>query len=658
MGNGAPVPIVHVGTSSIVTGSRLLHLKHVLHVPNVCKILIYVAQFARDNQVFFEFHPYHCFVNDIKTGTVLLVGNIHKGLYQFDTSPPQGVFAGSGADAYSRYNWMYLLKSKFKVLAKFVQFYKFVEVQFGCKIKMLQSDWGDEYKPLATYRSRACTYLGYNLNHKSYNCLDDSGRIFVSSHVVFDEAFYPFAKTEAPTTKTGLSMLHQQPSSSGPSVANLLSGADDVLHARVSSPIGQTNFLATPSPDSQFAGSLEVSQEPSLSSSNLSSACGPMDQLGVTSTSSVAPGGSNTHPMQTRSKCGIFKPKLYAANLDGHEPLTIDEAFLSPEWTKATQQLYDALMHNQTWELVSLPPNRRAVGCKWVFKLKRHADGSVARYKVKFGWNLRQVEINNAFLNGDLNEEIYMLQPPGFERHNGGQPLSDASLFIKQSSEVLLYVLVYVDIIVTGNHQSSIDAFVDSLDSSFSLKDLGKLSYFLGIDVTHIASGLFLNQHKYIQDLLQRSHMEQSKGTPTPMISSCMLSAHTWSPIENEVCQFMHKPLDLHFKAVKRILRYLQATIDHGVHFTAASRLSLVGYSDACWGNDLDDRRSTSGFCVFLGVEAEYRSLGHAAAEVTWLESLLGELRVQLAGKAVIWCDNSNTVTARKLIVGHVPAQD
>lgn len=205
---------------------------------------------------------------------------------------------------------------------------------------------------------------------------------------------------------------------------------------------------------------------------------------------------------------------------------------------------------------------------------------------------------------------------------------SDASLFIKQSGEILLYVLVYVDdIIVIGNHQSSIDTFVESFDSRFSLKDLEQLSYFLGIEVTHTASGLFLIQRKYIQDLLQQSHMERSKGTPTHIISSCMLFAHTGSPIDNEseyrsivgalqyimitmpditfavnrVCQFMHKPFDHHFKAIKRILRYLQATIYHGVYFIAASHLSVVGYSDASLGNDPDDKRLVSGFCIFLG---------------------------------------------------------
>ncbi|KAA3478120.1 Cysteine-rich RLK (RECEPTOR-like protein kinase) 8 [Gossypium australe] len=188
-------------------------------------------------------------------------------------------------------------------------------------------------------------------------------------------------------------------------------------------------------------------------------------------------------------------------------------------------------MHNQTWELVSLPHNRRVVGCKWVLKVKRHVDDSVARYKGKLVvkgylqeavWlDLRQVDINNAFLNGDLNEEIYMLQPPGFEGHNG--------------------------------------------------------------------------------------------GTPTPMISSCLLSAHTGSPIANES----------EYRSIVGAFQYIV--------ITRPDITFAVNRVYASWGNDLDDRCSTSGFCIFLGenpiswgskkqhvvscsTEAEYRSLvGHEA---------------------------------------------
>ncbi|XP_016747511.2 uncharacterized mitochondrial protein AtMg00810-like [Gossypium hirsutum] len=305
----------------------------------------------------------------------------------------------------------------------------------------------------------------------------------------------------------------------------------------------------------------------------------------------------------------------------------------------------------------------------------------------------------------------------------------DGSLFIKNTEGVLLYVLVYVDdIIVTGKHQGSIDAFVTSLDTQFSLKDLGPLNYFLGVEVEHTTDGLFLSQRKYIQDLLKRACMDQAKGSPTPMTTSTNLSQHVGSAIENEsdyrsivgalqyvvitrpditfavnkVCQFMHRPLDQHFKAVKQILRYLQSTMEYGLRFTTAVSLDLVGFSDANWGTDVDDRRSTTGFCVFLGgnpvawgtkkqhvvsrstAEAKYRSLAHTATEVVWLESLLSELHIAPSKKSTIWCDNSGAVavsanpvlhskfkhveldlffvreniTAGKLDVGHVPAQD
>ncbi|XP_040967354.1 uncharacterized mitochondrial protein AtMg00810-like [Gossypium hirsutum] len=252
-----------------------------------------------------------------------------------------------------------------------------------------------------------------------------------------------------------------------------------------------------------------------------------------------------------------------------------------------------------------------------------------------------------------------------------------------------MYVLVYFDdIIVTRNNNQAIDQFVQKLDDQFFLKDLGQLNYFLGIEVQYTTTGIFLNQRKYILDLLRGASMEGSKARPMPMITTCQLSATEGQPVENaslyrsivralqyvvitkpdiafvvnKVCQFMHNPLDMHFKAVKRILRYLHGTLDHGLHFTKNSKLLLERFSDASWGSDINDRRSTSGYCVFLGgspiswssrkqqvvsrstAEAEYRSLAHVIAEMIWIQSLLTELGVSLRGKALVWCDSSATV--------------
>ncbi|GMI95461.1 cysteine-rich RLK (RECEPTOR-like protein kinase) 8 [Hibiscus trionum] len=275
---------------------------------------------------------------------------------------------------------------------------------------------------------------------------------------------------------------------------------------------------------------------------------------------------------------------------------------------------------------------------------------------------------------------------------------SDSSLFVRHSVDEVMYLLVYVDdIILTGNNLSSIQVVIDEMNRVFSLKDLGVLSYFLGIEITYVANGFVLSQQKYIRDLLHRCGMESANGLPTPMISNCHLSLNDGSPIPNvteyrsivgalqyvvitrpeiafsvnRVCQFMHSPLDTHFQAVKRILRYLSGTVDFGLHFVASSRLTLTAFVDANWGSDLDDRRSTSGFCVFFGdnpvswgskkqavvsrstAEAEYRSVACATTELLWLESLLRELRVSLDGRSTLWCDNSSAVAVSANPVFH-----
>ena len=126
----------------------------------------------------------------------------------------------------------------------------------------------------------------------------------------------------------------------------------------------------------------------------------------------------------------------------------------------------------------------------------------------------------------------------------------------------------------------------------------------------------------------------------------------------NKVCQFMQNPLEPHWKAVKRILRYLSGTSSFGLHFRPTSTLSLTGFSDSDWGSDMDDRKSTSGYCIYLGdnliswsskkqhavshssTEAEFRGLASAVAELIWIRSLLCELQVTLHTPPKLLCDN------------------
>jgi hypothetical protein len=337
---------------------------------------------------------------------------------------------------------------------------------------------------------------------------------------------------------------------------------------------------------------------------------------------------------------------------------------------------------------------------------------------VHFQWPTRQLDVSNAFLHGTLQEDVFMEQPPGFidskfPHHvcklqksiyglkqaprawftklattllalGFSESKVDYSLFILHRSDVHLFLLIYVDdIIVTGNSLSAITHLISCLKQSFAMKDLGPLHYFLGIHVQPLLGGLHLSQTKYVSELLDRVHMTRAKPAKTPIPAGSQLSQHDGDPLPNateyrhlvgalqyctltrpdisfavnQLCQFMHSPTTTHWTAAKRVLRYLKGSINHGLHFAKGS-LHLNAYSDSDWAGNPDDRRSTTGYALFLGpcliswcakkqsvvskssTEAEYRSLALATAELYWLRMLLQELQVFLSSSPTLWCDN------------------
>ena len=192
-----------------------------------------------------------------------------------------------------------------------------------------------------------------------------------------------------------------------------------------------------------------------------------------------------------------------------------------------------------------------------------------------------------------------------------------------------MYILIYVDdIIIIGSSSMATEKLLTQLQDDFTVKDLGILSYFLGIEVRHTSNRLILTQHKYIKDLLSRINMLTSKGVPTPMLPSERLlldGGEKLSPEDttryrsvigalqylsltrpnisfcvNRVCQFMFSPTSIHWAAVKRILRYLHDTIDMGLCLTKSSTDLLSAFSDADWAGNPDDRRSTRGYAIFF----------------------------------------------------------
>ena len=261
---------------------------------------------------------------------------------------------------------------------------------------------------------------------------------------------------------------------------------------------------------------------------------------------------------------------------------------------------------------------------------------------------------------------------------------SDSSLFTFHCGQDTIYLLLYVDdIILTASSPSLVKKVISCLASEFAMTDLGPLSFFLGIAASRNASGLFLSQSAFAREILARADMTTCNACNTPADTKSKLSPEG-QPVSDptlyrsiagalqyltftrpdiayavqQVCLFMHDPREPHLHALKRILRYLQGTLTHGLHLRPSVVDRLVSYTDADWAGCPQTRRSTSGFCVFLGdnlvswsskrqhvvsrssAEAEYRGVANVVAEAAWIRNLLLELHCPLSRATVVFCDN------------------
>ncbi|VVA36257.1 Hypothetical predicted protein, partial [Prunus dulcis] len=318
--------------------------------------------------------------------------------------------------------------------------------------------------------------------------------------------------------------------------------------------------------------------------------------LSSSSVSDISP--INHHSMQTRSESGVTKRKDFTDDECYHtsllalpqldEPSSYKVARYSPEWVTAMQEEISALNTQSTWTLVPPPPGVNIVGSKWIYKVKRNSDGSVSGYKAwvvaqgfsqtqgfdysetfnpvvrhttvrlilslaaMHGWQLRQLDVKNAFLHGDLEEEVYMKQSPGFEdsthpqyvcklrkslcglkqaprewnaKFTGYLPAigfkasqSDPSLFVKKEGYEIVILFLYVDdIILTGSSTSLVQTTIEELSSVFEMKDMGQLTYFLGLQISYLSTGsIFVSQQKYAKELLAKVGMTTCKACSTP----------------------------------------------------------------------------------------------------------------------------------------------
>ncbi|GKE51107.1 ribonuclease H-like domain-containing protein, partial [Tanacetum coccineum] len=268
-------------------------------------------------------------------------------------------------------------------------------------------------------------------------------------------------------------------------------------------------------------------------------------------------------------------------------------------------------------------------------------------------WPIHQLDVKNDFLNGDLFETVYMHQPPGFVDHR-----YPYHVYLLQRS---LYGLKQAP---RAWFQRFLSSFtLDSLNNEFDMTNLGVINYFLGISADRTPTGLFLSQKKYALQLLERAHMDPTLyRSLAEGLQYLTFTRPDLSYAVQHIFLYMHDPREPHLAALKRILRYVQGTLDLGLHLYASSTTSLVGYTDADWASCPSTRMSTSGYCVFLGdnllswsakrqhtlscssAEAEYWGVANVVAETAWLRNLLCELHSPLSTATLVYCDNVSVV--------------
>ncbi|KAK1630960.1 hypothetical protein QYE76_005275, partial [Lolium multiflorum] len=381
-------------------------------------------------------------------------------------------------------------------------------------------------------------------------------------------------------------------------------------------------------------------------------------------------------------------------------PTSIAEAYASPDaddWKEAVHNEMDSILSNGTWELSERPHGCKPVGCKWVFKKKLRPDGTIEKYKARlvakgytqregedyfdtyspvarlttirvllsmaasYGLIVHQMDVKTAFLNGELEEEIYMDQPDGFvvkgeERkvckllkslyglkqapkqwhEKFDRTLTYVGFVVNEADKCVYYrhgggegviLCLYVDdILIFGTNMKVIHEVKSFLSKCFDMKDLGEADVILNIKLIKNESGITLTQSHYVEKILSRFGYIDSKSSPTPydpsvtlrknrriavdqlrysqIVGSLMYLASATRPdisfAVSKLSRFMSNPGTDHWHALDRVMRYLCGTMSYGIHYSGHPAV-LEGYSDSNWISDVADLYATSGYVFTFG---------------------------------------------------------
>ncbi|KAL8101414.1 hypothetical protein AgCh_033340 [Apium graveolens] len=465
-------------------------------------------------------------------------------------------------------------------------------------------------------------------------------------------------------------------------------------------------------------------QSPQSQSSALQSSGAAVNSTGeTTDMPSAESSAGSSEPRRYRSLNEIYNEtevfdmidELILLKVEG--PTSFKEAAEEGEWQDAMKQEFDAIERNNTWILTDLPPGHRSIGLKWVFKLKKDPEGNIVKHKARLvakgyvqqkgidynevfapvarldtirlllalsakeGWEVHHLDVQSAFLNGELQEEVYVTQPEGFVKEGLEQKvyklvkalyglrqaprawnarldkclrelgfkrcLHEQAVYTRFDRGNVVIVGVYVDdLLVTGTHKREIEEFKLQMSEQFEMSNLGLMSFYLGIEVSQTDLSTTLKQSAYAKRLLEKTVGVASR--------------------------FMEKPTVKHQQAIKHILRYVRGTIDHGlVYKNERNEKFLIGFSDSDLAGDVVDRRSTCGMCFYLNksliswasqkqrvmalssCETEYMAATTAACQSIWLQGLLEEISGQRVGPVILHVDNRSAMELMKNPVQH-----
>lgn len=498
----------------------------------------------------------------------------------------------------------------------------------------------------------------------------------------------------------------------------------------------------------------------------------PNDETYVPSGSDVDTSPENKQRPSRRNE--FYQPRSYIcmnsestmSYLDS-DPLCHEEALNSDkknEWLNAMNEEYQALLQNNTWNLVELPEGKKVIPCKWVFKTKRDENGNIQRYKArlvikgfrqtkgvdyhevyapvvryssvryllgvaaKYNLRIHQMDTVTAFLQGDVEEEIFMCQPPNYEEGHMVCKLNKSLYGLKQASRQwnkklnkallqigltrskvdpciyyrivndknILFITVYVDdLMYFFNDEETASVVKLKLKEKFLMKDMGEVKQCMGYKIKQCGDEIHVSQTIYIEKILERFVMSDCNAVSTPCDPSvnlkkaeseeeilrnipyqeaigCLLYLSQGTRpdityIVNTLSKFNNQPTAQHWAALKRVFRYLKGTKDLQLVFKCDAG-NIVGYCDADWASNTDDRRSCTGY-IFLfqgaaiswsskrqptvalsSTEAEYMALSSAIQEAMWLKQLQEDFWPSLSNDSFdVYCDNQSALS----IAGH-----